>query len=89
MKVGLYAIYDTKASYFMTPWPCRNVGIARREFATAVSNKDTALGRYPADYVLYHVGEYNDADGTVASLTPACRICDGVEILQVVDGGVK
>ena len=39
MKVELYAIYDTKASYFMTPWPCRNVGIARREFATAVSIK--------------------------------------------------
>ena len=30
MTQELYAIHDNKASFFMTPWPCRNVGIARR-----------------------------------------------------------
>ena len=83
MTQELYAIHDNKASFFMTPWPCRNVGIARREFASACANPETAIGKFPADFVLYHVGEYDDHDASVKSLTPPVRICDGVEILQM------
>ena len=83
MTQELYAIHDNKASFFMTPWPCRNVGIARREFAGACANPETAMGKFPADFVLYHVGEYDDHDASVKSLTLPVRICDGVEILQM------
>ena len=67
MTQELYAIHDNKASFFMTPWPCRNVGIARREFASACANPETAMGKFPADFVLYHVGEYDDHDASVKS----------------------
>ena len=87
MKQEMYAIHDNKASFFMTPWPCRNVGIARREFASVCANKDTSMGKFPADYTLYHVGEYDDNTAIVKSLTPPVRIADGVEILQM--DGVK
>lgn len=83
MTQELFAIYDNKASFFMTPWPCRNVGIARREFGAACSNAESAMGKFPADYVLYQIGEYNDNDAVVKSLTPPVRICDGAEILQI------
>ena len=85
MTQELYAIHDNKASFFMTPWPCRNVGIARREFASACANPETAMGKFPADFVLYHIGEYDDHDASVKSLTPPVRICDGVEILPMAD----
>ena len=84
MTQKLFAIYDTKASFFMSPWPCRNVGIARREFAQACQNPETPMGKFPTDYVLHEIGEYNDNDGSVVCTTPPARICDGVEILQVV-----
>lgn len=83
MTQKLFAIYDSKASYFLTPWPCRNIGIARREFASACNNPESAMGKFPLDFVLYEIGEYNDTDGQVYSKTPAERICDGVEVLQL------
>lgn len=85
MTQELFAIYDNKASFYMTPWPCRNVGIARREFGSACANSESAMGKFPADYVLYQIGEYNDNDATVKSLTPPVRICDGLEILQLTE----
>ena len=87
MTQKLFAIYDAKASFFMTPWPCRNVGIARREFASACSNPESAIGKFPADFVLHEIGEYNDNDAQIKSAIPPIRICDGVEVLQV--AGVK
>lgn len=89
MTQKLFAIYDTKAAYFMSPWPCRNEGIAKREFASACSNSESAMGKFPADYVLHEVGEYNDIDASVKSSTPAIRIADGVEILQLAAGASK
>lgn len=89
MTQKLYAVYDTKASYYMTPWPCRNIGIARREFASACLKRDSALGQFPADYVLYEIGVYNDNDATIESIIPPTRICDGVEVLQMAVGEVS
>lgn len=83
MTQNLFAIYDNKASFFMSPWPCRNVGIARREFAQACANPEAPMGKFPSDYVLYEIGEYNDNDAIVKSFTPPVRVCDGVEVLQI------
>jgi len=30
MVQSLYSVYDSKASYFLTPWPSRSDGVARR-----------------------------------------------------------
>lgn len=89
MTQKLFAIYDAKASFFMSPWPCRNVGIARREFAAACSNSESAIGKFPADFVLHEIGDYNDNDAQIKSNTPPIRICDGVEVLQVAAGASK
>lgn len=89
MTQKLYAIYDNKASYFMTPWPCRNEGLARREFASACQNPDSALGKFPSDYVLHEIGEYNDNDAVITGTQPPARICDGLEVLQAVKAVAK
>ena len=47
MTQEMYAIHDNKASFFMTPWPCRNVGIARREFASSVRTKTRRWANSP------------------------------------------
>lgn len=78
----MYTVYDAKASYFLTPWPARSEGIARREFASACQNPEAPMHKYPADFILYEVGAYNDADGALTAVSPVIRICDGVEILQ-------
>lgn len=89
MTQKLYAIYDNKASFFMTPWPARNEGIARREFASACANPESAMGKFPGDYVLYEIGEYNDNDGSVKSAVPPVRLVDGVEAIQLAKGTSK
>lgn len=83
MKHQLFCIFDNKASYFLPPWPCRNVGTARREFLTACQTPKMAFSEFPADYVLYAVGEFDDADAKFTPFQPPQRVCDGVEILQM------
>lgn len=86
MVQKLYSVYDSKASYFLTPWPCRNDGMARREFAGVCSNPDSPMGKFPADFVLFQVGEYDDHDAKLTSAVPPVRLCDGVEVLQIAKG---
>lgn len=79
----MYAIQDVKAAYFLNPWPCRHPNIARREFAEAVKNSNSPMSQFPADYVLYHVGDYDDTCARMRSLPTPERMCDGVEVLQM------
>nr|QJB20042.1 MAG: nonstructural protein [Microvirus sp.] len=82
MVQKLYAIYDSKASFFLSPWLSRAPGIAEREFGVACHNPESSLGKFPVDFVLYEIGEYNDADAVIKSFTPPLRLCDGREALQ-------
>lgn len=60
----LYSIYDSKAQEYGAPQLCKNVDVARRGFrgfATRLSVEDRA------DYVLVHVGTFNQDTGELAS----------------------
>ena len=70
MTQKMFAIYDNKASFFMSPWLCRNDGIARREFASACSDPKTPFAKYPADFVLHEIGSFDDHDAVLVSITP-------------------
>ena len=62
----IYAIRDLKAECWSPMLiTCAARGEALREFQTAVNNRESPYGRYPADFVLYEIGLYDDVEGVV------------------------
>lgn len=78
MKIGLYAVKDTKVGAFMPPFVARARGEAVRSFQAAIQDGTHAFAKFPADYELWQVGEFDDAHGELMPRVPD-RIIGGNE----------
>lgn len=59
----VFSVYDNKAEAFMQPFFADTVGLALRAFQQNTENKDSVLNKYPNDFVLYEIGQFNDITG--------------------------
>lgn len=60
---GMYAIYDSKARAFMQPFFSLNHDTARRATATAVNDPGSMLHKFPEDFTLHALGQFEDENG--------------------------
>lgn len=70
MKLEICAIWDDKAKAYMQPFYMQNKALAVRTFANAVNKTDSQLNVNPEDYTLFHVGSFEDSNGTFVILAP-------------------
>jgi hypothetical protein len=73
----MFAVYDKKAQTFGKPFQAINKDVAGRIFITAVNDEKTDLAKYPEDYVLYHLGQFDDETGMMETASPESFI-DGL-----------
>lgn len=66
MKHILVSLKDTKSGIFTPPIPFRSTGEAKRAYSEAIL-KDPMLAKYPADFELYHVGDWDNETGEIKS----------------------
>lgn len=71
MNLQIVAIYDSALGEFFAPIFVRSIGLAIRDFGDEVTKADSPLSRHPADFLLFHLGSFDPADGSIASFTPA------------------
>lgn len=67
MIVKAFSLFDLKADLFMPPFYSGTLGQAVRSVIEAAADQRTTLGRYPQDFSLMEVGEFDDVTG---ELTP-------------------
>lgn len=60
MITKLYCVYDSKSTSYGHPFHAPNDAVALRIFGEAVCDPATQLNKYPEDFVLYCIGDYND-----------------------------
>lgn len=60
-----YSIYDSKAEYYATPVLIESRGAAIRMFATMVNEVDHQFNKYPEDYVLFELGDWDEETGVI------------------------
>ena len=70
MKYNIFAVYDSKAEAYMTPFFMSTEGQAVRSFKDAIANPDLPFGRHPADFTLFVVGSFNDHNAEVTPMVP-------------------
>jgi hypothetical protein len=85
MRLQLYSIYDTIADVFNKPFTAHNDADAIRAFTQSFEQGNQANKN---DYVLYHLGEYNDANGEIEAITPL-KTYSGFDIGKQTEEAVK
>lgn len=64
MILKIFSLYDSKAEAYMQPFFMQTKGQAIRAITDTATNKESQIGRHPADFTLFELGEYNDSNGT-------------------------
>lgn len=79
----LYAVYDSCAEHWGSLFGLENDSAACRAFVASVGVPDSVFMKNPMDYVLFHVGSYDDSTGEVLGCTPV-RVMSALEAVHVV-----
>lgn len=82
MEVRSYSIYDTKAQAFNAPFFAANDEVAIRMSRDAVNRQEGVYAAHPEDFVLYHVGGFNDQTGELVGYNPAIHVCSFLELVD-------
>jgi hypothetical protein len=82
MPNRFYAVRDSKVGAYSAPQVMRSDGEALRAFADAVNDKQSPMGKYPEDYSMWRIGDYDEETGIISALSvPEC-IGNGVSFVR-------
>lgn len=70
MPTHIFTVYDSAAARFLEPFFAPTVEFAIRGFRQAVNTPDHQFNTFPADYTLFHIGEFNPETGEIAAHEP-------------------
>lgn len=78
----MFTIRDAKAESFHNPFFQLSHGEAERSFRTAVNDEKTQLHKYPEDFDLYYLGEFDTNNGTFQSLDTPQHVIKAVQCIK-------
>ena len=81
----LFSVYDQKAAAFLDPFVAPTIDFAIREFRTAVNSPKHQFARYPEDYVLFKLGEFDPDTGLVLPEAAPVNISIGLTLVEGVE----
>lgn len=82
MLLKMYSIRDSKGELFNTPFFNKSHGEAERNFRTLVNDGKSTVNKYPEDFDLYYLGDYDDNDGKCIPLDTPQHIIKAVQVKQ-------
>lgn len=83
MLLQAYSIYDRKALLYHPPFFASTDPAAVRMLSDLVNDPNSTVGRHPGDYVLYGVGTYSDANGSLEPVVPLRHIMDAQALVPI------
>lgn len=83
MMKKVYSIRDNKMETFGTLVFIDNDAVAVRMFGDLVLNdKDSLIGKHPADFGLYMLGDFDDSTGRMSNLDAPVLLAIGSDFLN-------
>lgn len=70
MKHIVFSIYDQASQAYLRPMFVTAPGQAIRAFVDEVNKKDSPLNKYPDQYTLFEIGEFEDTKAKLQACTP-------------------
>lgn len=68
MKIQIFAVYDASTQMYAQPNFLASTLVAKRMWPEAANDPNTQIGKYPQDFTLFHLGEYDDETGKFTNL---------------------
>jgi len=78
----IFSIYDGKIRSFMRPFLDAHTGSALRSFEQACKEPTSPFAQFPADFVLYEVGTFNEETGQTNSYSPNIQIAAAIDYVR-------
>lgn len=73
----MFAIRDTKAEGYNTPFFQPTFGLAERAFKEAAKDEQSMISKNPEDFSLFYLGEFHQDSGLIEPENPK-HICDAI-----------
>lgn len=83
MIQDIFTVYDNKSKTFCTPFFAENISTAIRSFRYAANHNDTDIGRYPEDFSLYQLGNFDNSNGSIELLKEPFLIAQAFGLIEV------
>lgn len=68
MRLVVVAIIDSAVAAYMRPFFVPSTAVAVRSFRDEVSNPESPMHKHPEDYILFHVGFFDEDSGKFENL---------------------
>lgn len=84
----IMCVRDAKSDMFGNPFFCNAVGEAIRSFTTEINRAEVnnTMYSYPEDFSLYHIGVFDEQDGTMNPFPLPKMILQGDQVSEVKKG---
>jgi hypothetical protein len=79
----VFSIYDTKAESFCLPFYKQTKGLAIRDFTDACNDPKSPWSKYPSEFLLYEIGEFDDSTAIMINYEQNILIGHGSDFVQV------
>lgn len=66
----IFAMFDQKAQFFMQPFPETSTIAALRGFEVAVNDSKSIFSRFPDDFCLMELAEFDQNTGEITPISP-------------------
>jgi hypothetical protein len=83
MKLKIFSIYDSKVEAYKEPFFMQKKGEAIRAITELLHNPQHAFAKYPADFTLFELGEYDDSSGILTSLPSPISLGNLIEFATI------
>lgn len=78
----IFSVHDSKAEAYLTPIYFRTKGEAIRAFESTCQDKDSQFNKYPSDFTLVELGDFNELTSLITSLPIPLTLSHASEFKQ-------
>jgi len=78
----IYSVRDDKAAAYLPPFYARTNGEAIRMFQNSIADGQSNFAKWPADFILFELGEFNEDNGVITPLDAPKSLGSAVDLKQ-------
>lgn len=83
MTTELFSVFDSAAKRYLEPFYAPTIEYAIRQFRASINTGDHMFARFPEDYVLFHIGSFDQESGQVVANAAPMSLGVAVTFLDV------
>lgn len=83
MRMLMFSIYDSKTGLYQVPFVAHNKAHAMRTVTDFLHSDKSPISRFPTDYELYEIAQFDDCTGIITSLSAPVHVCKLLDLLSL------